>query len=180
MNDFIGFEFYGETIHTLHDFITLNDNLGLSYNTTIRLIWCLHKQQKILEKYGYGIYNIDLHNIIVVDDFHFFVINPSFIKPINSKGLICFNSPFNKNRFSSPEIKALTCIPSHIHYKTIYYSISLLSLFVFSGNLKYDERNNDNYELIETLLQPIIYTKLYWFFKHSLEIDFVKRKILFI
>jgi len=172
-NEIVGFAFYSETICTLTEFI----KNGVPYNTLIRLIWCINKQQTTLKSINYGFYQLNTNDIIVIDDYNFLCINSLLLKPINVNGLICFNHPFNKNKnnFLSPELSRLNEIPSSVSYKTIYYTIGLLAFFSFFGK-DYENASKESNDLFNS----IINTKLYWFFKHSLTENIENRLLLFI
>jgi hypothetical protein len=146
------------------DFIEENDGNGngdckkkqkLDYNLVIYMMYCLSKQQQILEKIGYSFYTFRLKDIIVIDDKYFFCIGPELIMPINNKNksLIFYKPPIKEKKeesFSSPELLAMNSIPFKISYKTIYYSFGALAIYCLG--------NPSTYE----------HTKLYWFIKRCI------------
>jgi hypothetical protein len=97
--------------------------------------------------------------------------------PISSEKMIMFTSPFERNKFSSPEIMNIDKIPSSISVKTFYYSLASLAFFCFFR--KHYTYSNTDLEMY-SCFQSILYTKLYWFFKRALETDVDKRILLFI
>ena len=166
-------------------------SLPLDYNMVINILNCLRRQQDILyNKYNYGIYYIDLNDIIVIDSDIFIYTNPDGIKPLNSSGNFIFNSPFYRNSssaFFSPELMKLDKIPATINYKCFYYSLGAFGIYcLFMKKLN----NIDNIDTIDTIdtiedtiekiLKPIYQTKLYWMLLRSCSIDHERRSILFI
>lgn len=182
-------DFLGSSILTLQQFTEKlyleNGSSKISYNTIGRLIWCLMRQQELLEKAGLAFFSIAFEDILVVDEWNFFCANPSLCLPISSKGTIVFNSPFERNKFSSPELMSISKIPSSVSVKTFYYSLASLAFFCFFR--KHYSYSNINPDLgfesdleIYSCLQSILGTKLHWFFKRALETDVDKRMLLFI
>jgi len=175
-NSFSNIQFIGNSVVTLYKFI--NNSQRLSYNLISRLIWCISQQQKILEGFGYGMFSLTLEDIVVVNGYDFFCINPYWIATIssekNNNKFITFNSPFIRNEYSSPEIKAITKLPASISLNSFYYSLGSLAFYCFF------KKQFDYTDCSNSLLQTISNTKLYWFFKRALEINVEKRCILFI
>jgi len=173
---FTKMDFLGSSILTMQQFV---DCSTLSYNTAGRLIWCLTKQQQFLEKYGFSFFSLSFEDILVVDDWNFFCANPTLCLPISSKGNIGFNSPFERNKFSSPELMAINKIPSSVSVKTFYYSLASLVFFCFFRK-DYDYNYLSRDSEIYSCFQSILGTKLFWFFKRALETDVDKRILLFL
>jgi hypothetical protein len=154
-------------------------SLPLDYNVVINILNCLRRQQDILyNKYNYGIYYIDLNDIIVIDSDIFIYTNPDGIKPLNSSGNFIFNSPFYRNSssaFFSPELMKLDKIPATINYKCFYYSLGAFGIYCL-----FMKKLNTIEDTIEKILKPIYQTKLYWMILRSCSIDHERRSILFI
>jgi hypothetical protein len=173
--------FLGSSILTLQQFVEKifleRGSSRMSYNTVCRLIWCLVKQQELLEKAGLAFFSLAFEDILVVDEWNFFCANPSICLPISSKRTIVFNSPFERNKFSSPELMNIDKIPASVSVKTFYYSLASLAFFCFFR--KHYTYSNSDLEMY-SCFQSILYTKLHWFFKRALETDVDKRMLLFI
>lgn len=180
-SSFSKMNFLGSSILTLQQFTEkLHLETGssrMSYNVLGRLIWCLSKQQDELENSGLALFSLAFEDILVIDEWNFFCANPNLCLPISSKKMIIFSSPFERNKFSSPEIIVLDKIPSSVSVKTFYYSLASLAFFCFFRK-QYTYSNSD-LEMY-SCFQSILYTKLYWFFKRALENDVNKRSLLFI
>jgi hypothetical protein len=173
--------FLGSSILTLQQFVEKifleRGSSRMSYNTVCRLIWCLVRQQELLEKAGLVFFSLAFEDILVVDEWNFFCANPSICLPISSKRTIVFNSPFERNKFSSPELMNIDKIPASVSVKTFYYSLASLAFFCFFR--KHYTYSNSDLEMY-SCFQSILYTKLHWFFKRALETDVDKRMLLFI
>jgi hypothetical protein len=165
---------------SLDDFIErIKKEVGvrcLPYNTILRIIYCLHYQQRILETQYQSIYTLSIEDIIVIDDWTFLCINPLITKPIiitNNNKQIAFSSPFERKKFSSPELLSIKQLPSQISITTFYYSLACLAFFCMFSK-EYDETANTKG------LNTILYTKLYFFFKKALVIDPNNRYLIYI
>jgi hypothetical protein len=180
-SSFSKMNFLGSSILTLQQFVEKifleRGSSRMSYNTVCRLIWCLVRQQELLEKAGLAFFSLAFEDILVVDEWNFFCANPSICLPISSKGTIVFNSPFERNKFSSPELMNIDKIPASVSVKTFYYSLASLAFFCFFR--KHYTYSNSDLEMY-SCFQSILYTKLHWFFKRALETDVDKRMLLFI
>jgi len=174
--------FLGSSICTLEEFCKGVGVGGISYNIVSRLIWCLVQQNVLLEKSGVSFFSLSLEDIVVVDEWNFFCANPTLCRTIfcekvkrERESMIIFNSPFLRNKFSSPELLALTNIPSSVSVKTFYYSLACLAFYcLFKKYYSYDSSDSSD------CLDSILYTKLYWFFKRALENDVKSRCLIYI
>ena len=159
-------------------------SLPLDYNMVINSLNCLRRQQDILyNKYNYGIYYIDLNDIIVIDSDIFIYTNPDGIKPLNSSGNFIFNSPFYRNSISaffSPELIKLDKIPATINYKCFYYSLGAFGIYCLFMKKLNNTIEDTIEDTIEKILKPIYQTKLYWMLLRSCSIDHERRSILLI
>jgi len=165
----------------------LKDKLPLSYNDSIILIHYLSLQQTFLERNGCGFFKLSFEDIIIIEfndlkrefveldvdghnDSHSFLyfayLNPYHIKQIN-KGNIIFNSPFIMDCFCAPEILALSVIPAAVSYKCFYYSLGVLVIHCLGLGLGLDSD-----------LEVIYDTKLYWLLKRIMVIEPNKRILL--
>ena len=101
---------------------------------------------------------------------------------------IIFNSPIKLPYFSNPEVNKLTSLPSKINYRSSYYSLGALTLFCLLNVYIYSELDSyldsDSETELETqidnILQPIYYTKIYWFLRRCLHKKSEQRILLFI
>jgi hypothetical protein len=167
--------FFNKIINTLE--IKINAisveklNSKLSYELTLKMIYCLYLQQKQLEKLGYSFYSFHQEDIIIINNSYFICINEKHICPVKNK---CFSlqMPFSKDNYCSPELIKVDTLPNNsINKLSFNYSFALFIYFCLFGE-KYREENNK--------LQNIINTDIYWFLKNNLIKDYKKRKIFMI
>lgn len=156
----------------------------LTNQQIIKMIYDLSKQIAYLEINMMSFYGYNLDDIIVINDNTFFIANTKYLARINAKDYnIYFYKPIDKPYFSSPELNELTKLPSKIDYRANYYSLGALILFcltnvyIFSELTKEEEYED---EKLKDLLEPINYTKPYWFLKRCFYKDYKKRILLFI
>jgi len=153
---------------------------SLDYTRVISMLYCLNKQQSFLsKKLNYGLFYLDLKDIVVIDSSIFICINPEVVKNINSLGEFVFYSPFSRNSktaFFSPELLALDKIPSVINCKCFYYSLGALAIYcLFDKNIK-------GLDIIDVkhILNPICQTKLYWMLLKATDSNCERRTLIYI
>lgn len=81
---------------------------------------------------------------------------------------IAFYSPEHKEQLSKK------VIPYKLHFKSSYYSVGLLCMYCYVSR---SSKPDDDSEF-ETLLAPIINTKIYWFLKQVLQEDPSERRYI--
>lgn len=123
-----------------------------------------------LEEQKYSLLTISISDIVVIDKLHFIYMNSNNIVPIVSDH-ISITTPVEKSDFLSPELKQLKSIPSNIYFTSCYYSLATL---VFYALFKV------NYTTDTMELKKIYYSKLYFFLIRCLNLDPMKRKLIFI
>jgi hypothetical protein len=137
-------------------------------------------------------------HIIVINDKKFAYLGSEFVSEIeaviqdhnnddnhdnHNKTQICY--PFSPTDFFvSPELLKITDLPSHVHYKTAYFSMGCLIIYALLNNTDfYTEYLEDRQvDKIITALHPhpINGTKLYWLLSRCLLEDPERRTILLI
>jgi len=164
--------FTAETAETLTNFLKKNGN-RLTMEQTIKMVNDLSKQLAYLELNNLAFYGFDLDDILVINECIFFIANTKYLLDIDET-IIHFYSPIILPYFSSPEITKLTNLPSNINYRSNYYSLGslivycLLNVHIASGLP------------VDTLLDPICHTKMYWFLKRCFLPNSEKRILLYI
>jgi hypothetical protein len=176
--------FTAETVVTLTSFIKKG---CITMLRAIKMVNDLSKQIAHLEINGFAFYGYDLDDIIVINDSIFIIVNTSHLLDVVEENII-FNSPIKLPYFSNPEVNKLTILPSTINYRSSYYSLGALTLFcllnvyIYSELDSYLDSDSDS-ELetqIDNILQPLYYTKMYWFLKRCLHKKSEQRILLFI
>jgi hypothetical protein len=183
-------QYNGFSFPSFYKVSRLKDKLPLSYNDSLILIHYLALQQTFLERNGSGFFKLSFEDIIIIEykdlkkefgEFgelvdldcdndnnsilYFAYLNSYHIKKINNKGNIIFNSPFIMDCFCAPEILALSVIPAAVSYKCFYYSLGALVIHCLGLGLDSD-------------LEVIYHTKLYWLLKRIMVIEPNKRVLL--
>jgi len=142
---------------------------NISVNSILKLVYSLSLQSKYLcYEHELCFFSYNPAYILVIDDNSYIYLG---INDIWSKygENICINCPLKKNIYFSPEWQEITQIPSYVHYKSSYYSLALMCLYLL-----------DSKREIEKTLLSLEDTKLYWFLKRSLERNAKDRILLFI
>ncbi|NBU98062.1 MAG: hypothetical protein EBS19_07605, partial [Spirochaetia bacterium] len=92
--------------------------------------------------HNHAFYGFDIEDIIIINDETFGIITTDYISPLEKEdNTICFWCPFTKPYFSCPEIIQLTKLPSRISYKSCYYSLASIAIYllwgeyIFKGNI---------------------------------------------
>ena len=138
-------------------------------------------------------------HVIVINDKKFAYLGSEFVSEIeaviqddnnhdnhnnlDNRTQICY--PFSPTDFFvSPELLKITDLPSHVHYKTAYFSMACLIIYALLNNADfYTEylRNHQSDKIIAALHpHPINGTKLYWLLSRCLLEDPERRTILLI
>tara|TARA_Y100001970_G_scaffold219969_1_gene270056 strand:- start:131 stop:790 length:660 start_codon:yes stop_codon:yes gene_type:complete len=155
------FKIHTKSIQRLTQFLARQKG-RLSYEDCIHLLYDVGNQLRALEGFHMAIPYIDIHDIIVVNDRHFFYMDAEKALPIES-GQITIASPYKQSPFFSPEFKNISGIPTYISAMSGFYSLGALVCYCMTNT--YDSEN------YQTLLQTIYATKLYWALERLLQID---------
>lgn len=161
-----------------------NQNRLTEYQT-IQMIKCLTTQIEYLNRNNLAFYGFDKSDIIVINESIFLITNIKYLYNLDKERNINFYTPIVKPFFSSPEFISLHQLPAKINYKTNYYSLGALIVYFYldihiQSSLENESKRETNSESVETLLNSICYTKIYWFLLRCLKDDSKKRILLFI
>jgi hypothetical protein len=154
---------------------------------------CLTQQLKYLvSTESRTIIGYAAEHVIVINDKKFAYLGSEFVSEIeavnqdlnhDNKTQICY--PFSPTDFFvSPELLKITELPSHVHYKTAYFSMACLIISALLNNTDfYTEylQHHQSDKIITALhTHPINGTKLYWLLSRCLLEDPERRTILLI
>jgi len=182
------------TITKLPDFLqqyNTNNNNTIPTQLICKLIYDLSLQLNyLINKFNKCFIGYSFKNVLVIDDTKFvYIPNNEDICDITDKNIL-ITYPFSQNDFfQSPETLAVNSIPSHIHYKTIYYSLACLILELLkkedSTNTETNTETNTTTSYIEKKEEmlnnlTIKDSKLYYFLKRCLTKEAEKRSLLYI
>ncbi len=126
-----------------------------------------------LERFSMSVPFLDISDIVVVDEKHFFYLNDNKVYNFGNDGLITIDQPHKKSPFISPEIQKLNKIPMKLNFKSVYYSLAALISYCLMNT--YIDSDNKN-----TVLEPIYTTTLYYALMRMLEVEHEKRFYLII
>ena len=170
---------------------------NLPISIAAHLTACLTQQLKYLvSTESRTIIGYAAEHVIVINDKKFAYIGSDFVSEIEAlnpdptrdhtldhKTQICY--PFSPTDFFvSPELLKITDLPSHVHYKTAYFSMACLIISTLLSNTEfYTEylRHKQADKIIAALHpHPINGTKLYWLLSRCLLDEPERRTILLI
>jgi hypothetical protein len=137
---------------------------NLSYLSCLSLVYFFSKQLLyLIEKESHCFYKIQLENILMVDKKCLYISN-SHLKKKEGESLLLYSMIDKTTGFLSPEVQKIQKIPTEIHYKSIFYSLASLVVYVFSFT-KIEKPTKNMFieqEQREKLLVSIQGTKLYF------------------
>ena len=168
------FTLKGKTIIGLNDLLKKKP---LSYRKANALFQCLFLQIKDLLNNNLGVLYFSLSDIYFIeisdDEFYFLLLKTDKIKEIKDNHLEVLEIlPKKSNLFFSPELKSLKSFPKEISFKTIYYSLALITL--------HSMKKITNKLDIENHIESLQETPLYWALQRCLVKDIENRTLLYI
>lgn len=162
------------SVTTLKEFQQTLKNPNVKYQKTLDLILSLGQQlEYLIETENVSFYEYNPENVIVIDEKIFIYLSNNLMR-VFKKRTIEFTFPFVRapHLLISPEVARIQSIPCTINHKTIYYSLGLLSLF-FLLNERIGEFHLDKLNFLRN-------TKLYWLLLRCLDLDPLKRTIVYL
>jgi hypothetical protein len=158
----------------------------LTINETTTLVANLSQQLKhLITQENHTILGYTPENIIVIDEKKFAFLGSELFANIEDNNNILISYPFTTDEFFvSPELLKITELPSYIHYKTAYFSLACLAVYVLLSETDFynEYLNHKNAEAIlnSLKLHPVKDTRLYWLLSRCLVEEAEKRTILFV
>ena len=165
------------SVTTLKEFQRTLTNPNVKYQKTLDLILSLGQQlEYLIETENVSFYEFNPENVIVIDEKIFIYLSNNLIRVFkdSKKRTMEFRFPFVRapHLLISPELTRIKSIPCIVNHKTIYYSLGLLSLF-FLSNEVVNEFTLDQIDFLKN-------TKLYWLLLRCLDLDPLKRTIVYL
>jgi len=153
---------------------TAKDQL-VRYNNMLRLLTNLVSQlEYLITSFSLTFLGYNPENLIIINDTNCIYLSNEALKEIDEYEEIMITSPFSQNDFyTSPELNEIKEIPAKVHYRTSYYSLGCLIVYILT-----ESNVNATEEL--THIQSIKGTKLDKLIKRCLVKEPKKRSILFI
>lgn len=161
------------------DCLLVSDVAKMIQTLSKQLSYLIHNESSTILGYN-------PENIIVINDEKFIFLNSELIKNFDEDTeMIMISYPLTTNDFFvSPEILKITELPVYIHYKTSYFSLGCLLLFVLSGdNEFYNEFlvHKQSLKMLNVLNNhPIKNTRIYWLLSRCLDEEAKNRGIILI
>jgi len=159
---------------------------SLKYDNVLQMITSLAKQQTYLHKTGNcGFYGLLYDEILVIDNSIYVCLDINLVQEMDdSSENIIFRSPFDKHKgrlgFYAPEILNIETLPSSVSYKVFHSSLAGLVIYCLFGKHIFENREEKEEEEVESILNPIKYTKLYWFLLRLTSKDIEERNFILI
>jgi hypothetical protein len=183
--------FKAESVKTLvdylHDTHRITGRKSLSISVATKMLNSLVMQLSyLLEKEFSTIIGYTPEHIIVINDEKFAFLGSELVANIDvDTELAMISCPFSaSDYYFSPEMFTIKELPAYVHYKTSYFSLACLIIYVILGDDEFYKeylRNKNREKIIEYLdKHPIKETKLYWLLSRCLVEDANNRSILFI
>jgi hypothetical protein len=169
------------SVTTLKEFRQTLTNPNVKYQKTLDLILSLGQQlEYLIETENVSFYEYNPENVIVIDEKIFVYLSNNVMRVSSSsssssgKHTMEFRFPFIRAPYLliSPELTKIQSIPCTINHKTIYYSLGLLSTFLLL-NERIEEFHLDELNFLKN-------TKLYWLLLRCLDLDPLKRTIVYL
>ena len=167
------------TAETVKPLSVLLKEYKLTNQDAIKMIHDLGKQMAHLETKFFAFYGFNLDDILVINNSTFIIASIKNIIKIEPDKCIYFYSPIIKPYFSNPELIKLTNLPAKIDYRSGYYSLGALILFCLT-NIYIFAEIVEKEEDLDHILEPIYYTKLFWFIRRCFKEKSEERILLFI
>jgi len=192
-NNYKMIKFKAKSVKTFREFQNeenkKNGTLKLNTNTLVKILSNLVCQLKYLIRTGSQIFiGYNLNDLIVINNNRFIFLGCEYLSDICEDDVTLISYPFSQNDFFvSPELLEIKEIPSYIHYKSCYFSLGLLLLYILTNNdeiyndyLKVSE--NERYIKIKEWLNTVHIkdTKLYFLLSRCLNDSPKNRNIIFI
>lgn len=192
--------FKAESVKTLDQYIheqkMITGRPCLSITNTIKLTQSLtHQLSHLITQSQHTIIGYNPETIIMINDKTSAFLGSEFIVEIDASSeettIFCPFMPYDA--FFSPEILTHKQLPMNVHYKTAYFSLACLVLYVLLGenefyrefiqeiSSKYNpSKYNPNILLRYLQHHPIKDTKLYWVLSRCLTEDPRQRSIIYL
>jgi serine/threonine protein kinase len=164
-----------------------NGRLGILVSDAVKMLKSLVVQLNyLITKESCTILGYDPEEIIVINDEKFAFLGSELVAKIDEESnMAMISCPYSRSDFFvSPELLKIKELPSYVHFKTAYFSLALVIIYMLLGDREfYTEYLNDNHsENILTFLNnhPIKNSKFYWLLSRCLVEDAKERSIILI
>jgi hypothetical protein len=157
--------------------LSVQDVAKMIRTLTVQLNYLLDCEYKTIIGYNPA-------DIIVINDEKFAFLGSELVLNIDYDMAI-ISYPFSTNDFYfSPEILKISEIPSKIHYKTAYFSLGILLIYMLLGDDEFYKdylKHKHSEKILESLnSHPVKNTRIYWLLSRCLVEEPKNRSIILI
>jgi serine/threonine protein kinase len=180
--------FKAKSVKSLEDFkkdsMKIEGKKNMLISDVSNMVRSLSEQLKYLISIDYRtIIGYNPSDIIVINEEKFAFIGSELVANIDTDKMYTISSPFSTSDFFvSPELLKIKEIPSKIHYKTAYFSLGLLLIYMLLGEYDFYNdylKHNNSEKIIESLNNhPVKNTRIYWLLSRCLVEEAKNRSII--
>lgn len=174
--DKISLEIRTNSVESYPQLLSKHSNV-LSYDICEALLKDIGSQCILLENKGYVYADLEVSNIITFNDGEKFIYLDENIFEKNSNVTFILEKPIERTNFSSPELLAVKKIPSQVYSKSWVYCLGAIVFFSLTKEIGTQRLREEE---INSKLEPIQYTKLYFCIIRMLQQNHRMRVFLFV
>jgi len=164
-----------------------NGRLGILVSDVVKMLRSLVLQLNyLISKESCTILGYAPEEIIVINDEKFAYLGSELVAKIDEdSNMAMISCPYSTSDFFvSPELLKIKELPSYVHFKTAYFSLALLIIYMLLGDREFytEYLNHKHSENILTFLNnhPVNNSKFYWLLSRCLVEDAKDRSIILI
>jgi serine/threonine protein kinase len=164
-----------------------NGRLGILVSDAVKMLKSLVVQLNyLISKESCTILGYSPEEIIVINDEKFAYLGSELVAKIDEESnMAMISCPYSTSDFFvSPELLKIKELPSYVHFKTAYFSLALLIIYMLLGDKDFytEYLNHKHSENILTFLNnhPVKNSNFYWLLSRCLVEDAKDRSIILI
>jgi serine/threonine protein kinase len=164
-----------------------NGRLGILVSDAVKMLRSLVVQLNyLISKESCTILGYYPEEIIVINDEKFAYLGSELVAKIDEESnMAMISCPYSTSDFFvSPELLKIKELPSYVHFKTAYFSLALLIIYMLLGDREFytEYLNHKHSENILTFLNnhPVKNSNFYWLLSRCLVEDAKDRSIILI
>ena len=162
-----------------------NGKLGILVSDAVKMLRSLVLQLNyLISKESCTILGYAPEEIIVINDEKFAYLGSELVAKIDEESnMAMISCPYSTSDFFvSPELLKIKELPSYVHFKTAYFSLALLIIYMLLGDREFytEYLNHKHSENILSFLNnhPVKHSKFYWLLSRCLVEDAKDRSII--
>ena len=159
--------FKAEKVESLTEFLSRSTDKHLTYEQVKLFVEHSYKTLENLEENSLTLLTLEDSDFIVINETFFVFINDLKVVKLRENGSFAISTIFKKTKFMSPELHAISKIPTSIRHgaKSALFSMGLLATQLISGKyVAVGEGANisERIQEVKENLHAIYHTQLYW------------------